>query len=238
MPRDVPELTAETLLMAYASGVFPMAEHQEDDAIFWVDPKLRGVVPLDGFHLSRSLARTIRRRRFFVTTGEAFDAVVAGCADREETWINRPIARLYGQLHRLGFAHSVEVWDGETLAGGLYGVAIGGAFFGESMFSHRRDASKVAMAWTVAMLREGGFTLFDTQFLTDHLASLGGVEIPREHYHARLRAALTRGAAMPPLAPEPEAVLASVGRAHGREDGAGGEDRTGALPRTPGYFGP
>ena len=208
MPRDTPELTAETLLMAYASGVFPMAESQHDPEIFWVDPKLRGVVPLDGFHLSRSLARTIRRRRFLVTVDQAFDRVVAGCADREETWINPPIARLYGQLHRLGFAHSIEVWDGDVLAGGLYGVTMGAAFFGESMFSCRRDASKVAMAWTVAMLRQGGFRLFDTQFLTDHLASLGGVEIGRKRYHAQLRAALAEAAALPDPVPEPEAVLA------------------------------
>jgi leucyl/phenylalanyl-tRNA--protein transferase len=225
MPRDTQELTAETLLMAYASGVFPMAESQDDPEIFWVDPKLRGVVPLDGFHLSRSLARTIRRRRFHVTLDEAFGQVVDGCADREETWINRPIARLYGQLHRLGFAHSIEVWEGEVLAGGLYGVAMGGAFFGESMFSRRRDASKVAMAWTVAMLSEGGFALFDTQFLTDHLASLGGVEIGRDLYHARLRAALARSARMPWPAPGPEEVLAALGP-------ASRDDRPAGVPAT------
>ncbi|TFL16611.1 leucyl/phenylalanyl-tRNA--protein transferase [Jannaschia formosa] len=212
MPRDTPDLTAETLLMAYASGVFPMAEARDDEEIFWVDPKLRGVIPLDGFRMSRSLARTIRRRRFLVTTDEAFDAVVDGCAEREETWINRPIARLYGQLHRLGFAHSIEVWDGAELAGGLYGVAMGAAFFGESMFSRRRDASKVAMAWTVAQLRLGGFRLFDTQFLTDHLASLGGVEIARETYHARLRAALAETARLPERVPEPDEVLALLSR--------------------------
>ncbi|PWJ21360.1 leucyl/phenylalanyl-tRNA--protein transferase [Jannaschia seohaensis] len=208
MPRDTPELSAETLLMAYASGVFPMAEAREDDAIFWVDPKLRGIMPLDGFHLSRSLARTIRQERFLVTVDEAFDRVVEGCAGREETWINQPIARLYGQLHRLGFAHSIEIWDGEDLAGGLYGVAMGAAFFGESMFSRRRDASKVALAWTVAMLRLGGFRLFDTQFLTDHLASLGGKEIARETYHARLRQALALPAALPAEVPDAETVLA------------------------------
>ncbi|MDB2407348.1 leucyl/phenylalanyl-tRNA--protein transferase [Jannaschia sp.] len=212
MPRDTTELTAETLLMAYASGVFPMAEARDDEEIFWVDPKLRGVMPLDGFHLSRSLARTIRRRRFLVTTDEAFDRVVAGCADRDETWINRPIARLYGQLHRLGFAHSIEVWDGETLAGGLYGVAMGAAFFGESMFSCRSDASKVALAWTVAQLRLGGFRLFDTQFLTDHLASLGGVEIARDHYHAQLRGALAQTARLPDQVPDASEVLDELSR--------------------------
>ena len=212
MPRDTPDLTAETLLLAYASGVFPMAEGRNDEQIFWVDPKLRGVIPLDGFRMSRSLARTIRRRRFIVTTDEAFDAVVAGCAEREETWINQPIARLYGQLHRLGFAHSIEVWDGAELAGGLYGVAMGGAFFGESMFSRRRDASKVALAWTMAQLRQGGFRLFDTQFLTEHLASLGGIEIARDTYHARLRDALSVTARMPHPVPDPEEVLAELSR--------------------------
>lgn len=210
MPRDVPEITAEVLLMAYASGVFPMAEAQDDEDIFWVDPQERGILPLTGFHLSRSLAKVIRQRRFLVTVDEAFDAVVAGCADREETWINAPIARLYGQLHRLGFGHSVEVWEGEELVGGLYGVAMGGAFFGESMFSRRRDASKVALAWSVAMLRQGGFQLFDTQFLTDHLASLGGAEIARDTYRARLKSALSQSARLPHPVPEPEDVIAEL----------------------------
>ncbi|MGB3408354.1 MAG: leucyl/phenylalanyl-tRNA--protein transferase [Jannaschia sp.] len=210
MPRDTPDLTAETLLMAYASGVFPMAEGRDDPEVFWVDPKLRGVVPLDGFHLSQSLAKTIRQRRFLVTSDERFDAVVDGCADRDETWISGPIARLYSQLHRLGFAHSFEVWDGEELAGGLYGVAMGAAFFGESMFSRRRDASKVALAYAVSMLRTGGFHLFDTQFLTDHLASLGGIEISRDTYHARLRMALSGNARLPLSVPEPEDVLVQL----------------------------
>lgn len=210
MPRDTPDLTAETLLMAYASGVFPMAEARDDPEVFWVDPKERGVMPLGGFHLSRSLARTIRRNRFIVTVDDAFDAVLEGCADRDETWINQPIARLYGQLFRLGFAHSIEVWEAERLVGGLYGVTMGAAFFGESMFSRRRDASKVAMAWTVAMLRQGGFELFDTQFLTPHLASLGGIEIPRAVYHARLRDTLSRSARLPHPVPDAEAVLAEL----------------------------
>ncbi|MGB3553334.1 MAG: leucyl/phenylalanyl-tRNA--protein transferase [Jannaschia sp.] len=211
MPRDTSDLTAETLLMAYASGVFPMAEGRADEEVFWVDPDRRGIVPLDGFHLSRSLARTIRRRRYLVTLDESFRGVVAGCADREETWINAPIARLYAQLFRLGFAHSIEVWDGEELAGGLYGVSMGRAFFGESMFSRRRDASKVAMAYTVALLREGGYHLFDTQFLTDHLASLGAFEISRTAYHERLREAISDTARLPRNVPEPEEVLRSLG---------------------------
>ena len=196
MPRDAaPEITPETLLMAYASGVFPMSEGRDDPELFWVDPRLRGVVPLDGFRLSRSLARTIRRGRFTLSLDRDFAGVVDGCADRDETWINRPIARLYQDLHGLGRAHSIEVRDTDgALVGGLYGVTLGAAFFGESMFSRVRDASKVAMAGTVAVLRRGGFTLFDTQFLTAHLASLGAVEIPRATYHARLRDALGRDA--------------------------------------------
>ena len=198
MPRDAaPEITAETLLMAYASGVFPMSEGRDDAEMFWVDPRLRGVVPLDGFRLSRSLARRLRQGRFGVTLDRDFAGVVEGCADRTETWISHPIARLYGDLYRMGFAHSIEVRDSDGgLIGGLYGVALGAAFFGESMFSRRRDASKVAMAHTVALLRRGGFRLFDTQFLTPHLASLGAVEIPRATYHARLRDALSREATL------------------------------------------
>jgi leucyl/phenylalanyl-tRNA--protein transferase len=214
MPRDLAPISAETLLMAYASGVFPMSEGRDDPEMFWVDPRRRGIVPLEGFRMSRSLARTIRRRRYLVTLDEAFDRVVDGCADRSETWINEPIAGLYAQLHRMGFAHSMEVWDGAELAGGLYGVAMGGAFFGESMFSRGRDGSKVAMAFTVAALRQGGYALFDTQFLTPHLASLGGVEIPRAEYRRRLRDALGGSARMPVTAPSPDVVLAALaGRA-------------------------
>lgn len=191
MPRDTPQITPETLLMAYASGVFPMAEGRDDPDIFWVDPDLRGVLPLDGFRLSRSLGKVIRRGAFAVTLDADFDGVLDGCADRDETWINPEIARLYRALHASGHAHSLEVWDGATLAGGVYGVTLGTAFFGESMFSRRRDASKVALAYLVTMLRRDGFTLFDTQFLTDHLARLGAVEVPRMHYHAMLRRALS-----------------------------------------------
>ncbi len=190
MPRDTAPITAETLLMAYAAGVFPMAEARDDPELYWVDPKARGVMPLDGFVLTRSLARTIRRERFRVTLDADFAGVLAGCADREETWINAPLAALYAELHRAGHAHSFEVWDGDVLAGGLYGVTLGGAFFGESMFSRRRDASKVALAYTVATLRRRGFVLFDTQFPTDHLASLGGTTIPRARYRAALARAL------------------------------------------------
>lgn len=191
MPRDAPDqLTAELLLMAYASGIFPMAEARDDPEVYWVDPRQRGVLPLDGFRMSRSLAKTIRQDRYAVTLDTAFARVLDGCAARDETWINDTIARLYRQLHDGGRAHSVEVWDGPHLAGGIYGVALGAAFFGESMFSTRRDASKVALAYLVTLLRRCGFTLFDTQFVTDHLASLGGVEIARETYRARLESAL------------------------------------------------
>lgn len=208
MPRDTPEITAETLLMAYASGVFPMAESRDDPHIHWVDPTRRGVLPLDGFRLSRSLDRTLRRSGFEVTLDEDFAGVVAGCADRDETWINPQIARLYRQLHVLRLAHSVEVWRDGVLVGGVYGVTLGAAFFGESMFSRARDASKVALAYAVAMLRRGGFTLFDTQFLTEHLASLGAVEIPRADYHAALQAALDGKARLTGPVPTLEEVRA------------------------------
>lgn len=185
-----PLLTAELLLKAYAMGVFPMAESRDDPEVFWVDPKHRGIIPLDGFHVSRSLARTIMRASYQVTLNQDFAATVASCADRDETWINDTIFALYQQLHSMGHAHSLELWDGDQLIGGVYGVSLGGAFFGESMFSRRRDASKIALAYLVAHLRDCGFTLFDTQFLTPHLASLGAVEIPRAAYHQFLADAL------------------------------------------------
>ncbi len=187
-------ISPELLLHGYAIGVFPMAEHRDDPEIFWVDPKRRGVVPLDGFHISRSLARRIRRGRFTVTIDRDFAGVVDGCADRAETWINAEIRALYLDLHARGHAHSLEVWEGETLIGGVYGVVLGAAFFGESMFSRRTDASKIALAYLVDRLRRGGFRLFDTQFLTDHLASLGAVEITRAEYHRQLSVAIEREA--------------------------------------------
>ena len=186
------ELSPELLLLAYAQGIFPMAEGRDDPEVFWVDPRRRGIVPLDGFHVSRSLARTLRRGTFRVSIDADFEGVVAGCADREETWISGPIAASYARLHALGRAHSVEVWDGEALAGGVYGVVLGAAFFGESMFSRRTDASKVALLHLVEKLRAGAFTLFDTQFLTPHLASLGAVEVSRAAYRRMLAEALGR----------------------------------------------
>jgi len=190
----MPDLTPELLLHGYSIGIFPMAEHRDDPEIFWVDPRRRGVFPLDGFHISRSLARAMRRTRFTITTNIAFNDVVAGCADRADTWINAEIFGLYAQLHRLGHAHALEVWEDDKLVGGVYGVTLGRAFFGESMFSRRDNASKIALACLVDRLNRGGFTLFDTQFLTPHLASLGAQEITRAAYHARLEMALMKTA--------------------------------------------
>ena len=193
--RDTPPaLTPELLINAYAAGVFPMSESRDDPEIFWVDPKLRGIIPLDGFHISRSLAKAMRKSEWRISYDTAFRDVMVGCADREETWISDTIFDLYGQLFDLGVAHSVEVWDGETLVGGSYGIALGSAFFGESMFSRRTNASKMALAWLTDHLRQCGFTLFDTQFLTPHLASLGGIEIPRVDYRALLFKALQKPA--------------------------------------------
>ena len=200
MARDE-VLTADVLMMAYAAGVFPMSESRHDDEIFWVDPRQRGIIPLDGFRISRSLAKVLRQDRFAVTVNADFAGVLAGCADREETWINGPIARLYTELHDRGAAHSLEVRQDGRLVGGVYGVVQGGAFFGESMYSRTRDASKVALAHLVDRLNRGGFALFDTQFLTPHLASLGGIEVPRDRYRAMLAKALTVRADF--LAPDP-----------------------------------
>ena len=190
----MPDLTPELLLHGYSIGIFPMAEHRDDPEIFWVDPRRRGVFPLDGFHISRSLSRAMRRTRFTITTNTAFNDVVTGCADRADTWINAEIFSLYAQLHALGHAHALEVWEDDMLVGGVYGVTLGRAFFGESMFSRRDNASKIALACLVDQLNRGGFTLFDTQFLTPHLASLGAQEITRAAYHARLEMALMKTA--------------------------------------------
>lgn len=185
-----PMLTPSLLLRAYANGIFPMAETRDDPDVFWVDPKRRGVLPLDRFHMSRSLARAMRRSPWRVRLDHDFDAVVDGCADRTDTWINPEIRRLYFALHMRGHAHSFEIWADNALVGGVYGVVLGAAFFGESMFSRRTDASKMALAVAVDHLSRGGFTLFDTQFLTAHLASLGAIEISRAEYRAQLAAAL------------------------------------------------
>ncbi|WP_170473432.1 leucyl/phenylalanyl-tRNA--protein transferase [Ruegeria arenilitoris] len=183
-------LSPELLLHGYSIGIFPMAEHRDDPELFWVDPKFRGVFPLDGFHISRSLARRIRKCGYTITINQNFDGVVDGCADRSDTWINPELRRLYRSLHHSGHAHSLEVWEDEELVGGVFGVALGAAFFGESMFSLRKDASKIALAYMVDRLRRTGFTLFDAQFLTAHLASLGAIEISRAVYQSELKQAL------------------------------------------------
>lgn len=188
-------LDLDQLLCAYELGVFPMAEARDADSVFWVEPRRRAIIPLDGFHLSHSLRKTIRSGRFTVTCDQAFVEVVRHCADREETWINPDIEKAYVGLHRLGHAHSIECWHGGELAGGLYGVKRGGAFFGESMFSLRRDASKVALAWLVARLVVGGYSLLDCQFMTEHLRSLGAIEIPQNDYLSLLSSALSAGGA-------------------------------------------
>ncbi|MES0826074.1 leucyl/phenylalanyl-tRNA--protein transferase [Ruegeria sp. SCP11] len=187
-------LSPELLLHGYSIGIFPMAEHRDAPELFWVDPKFRGVFPLDGFHVSRSLARSIRKCGFTVTINQDFAGVVDGCADRADTWINAELRDLYHQIHNSGHAHSLEVWEGDHLVGGVYGVAIGAAFFGESMFSRRTDASKVALAYLVDRLCQTGFQLFDTQFLTAHLASLGAIEIPRVQYRRELEEAINASA--------------------------------------------
>lgn len=202
-------LTPELLLRAYAAGVFPMAEARDDPGVFWVDPRMRGIIPLNGFHVSRSLRRRILSGGFAVTLDRAFAEVVRACADRPETWINHRIEALYLRLHRMGRAHSVEIWRDGRLVGGVFGVALGGAFFGESMFSRETDASKVALCYLVDRVRCAGFTLFDTQFITEHLASLGAVELARDAYHEKLAEALKIRAdfdAPGPL-PSPQALM-------------------------------
>lgn len=194
MRDDAPILTPLMLLHAYQAGIFPMAESRDDPEIFWVDPRMRGIFELGGFHISRSLARLIRHSDWTITRNTDFAEVVAACSEREETWISHDIARLYSALHDMGHAHSIEIWEGRKLIGGVYGVTTGSAFFGESMFSRKTNGSKFALAYLVTHLRQSGFTLFDTQFLTDHLASLGAIEITRAEYHTRLHAALQESA--------------------------------------------
>ncbi|EHH69043.1 leucyl/phenylalanyl-tRNA--protein transferase [Gluconobacter morbifer] len=195
------EVTPELLLQAYAAGIFPMAPDAESSELRWYHPEERGILPLDGMHVPRKLMRFVLSGRVSVTTDTAFDAVMVACAEpapgRESTWISQEIRRLYGELYRQGHAHSVEVWDGERLVGGLYGVSLGAAFFGESMFSRERDVSKVALVHLVAGLRRGGYRLLDTQYTTPHLTRLGGIGIPAETYRALLSQALTVRATWP-----------------------------------------
>lgn len=213
-----PEVTAEVLLRAYSVGIFPMAESADDPTLFWVEPERRGVIPLEGFHLSKRLARTVRSDRFEVRCDGAFDAVVAACAEpvpgRPTTWINRRIRDLYGELHRMGRAHSVECRLDGRLVGGLYGVSLGAAFFGESMFSRETDASKVALVHLVARLRAGRYRLLDTQFVTEHLSTFGAEEISRREYQRRLQPAVAAEAdffALPGSGVDGAAAIAALG---------------------------
>lgn len=189
-----PPITPELLLRAYASGLFPMADGADDPELFWVEPEIRGLIPLDAFHIPKRLAKTVRRAPFEIRFDHDFDAVVAACAEsvegRPSTWINSTITELYGSLHRLGHAHSVEAWQDGKLVGGLYGVSLRQVFFGESMFSRVTDASKVCLVHLVERLKERGFTLLDTQFTTDHLKRFGAIDVPRDDYYELLDAAL------------------------------------------------
>ena len=188
------EITPQILLKAYACGLFPMAESVDDPTMFWIEPDMRGIIPLQDFHVSKSLARTIRRQKFEVRVNSDFEAVIEACAqatpERSDTWINQPIRKLYAELFAMGRCHTVEVWQEGALVGGLYGVHLGGAFFGESMFSRVRDASKVALVHLVERIKAGGFILLDTQFITDHLKTFGAVEIKQDDYVLLLEEAL------------------------------------------------
>jgi len=218
-------LTPEVMLRAYAVGIFPMAQSAEDDRLVWFDPDPRGILPLDSFHLSARMARTVRTTPFRITADTDFAGVIDGCAgggeDRPSTWINGKIRALCLELHRMGYAHSVEVWQDEELVGGLYGVALRGAFFGESMFSRARDASKIALVHLVARLIHGGFSLLDIQFVTDHLAQFGAVEVPRQIYRRRLAQALQLDGDFQRLGAEP-----------GTAGGAAGAGAVGAFAGT------
>jgi leucyl/phenylalanyl-tRNA--protein transferase len=200
------EITPQVLLKAYACGIFPMAESAEDNALYWIEPERRGILPLDEVHIPKSLARSIRRGGFEVKADNDFEAVIEGCAapraGRRSTWINGRIRGLYRELFALGHCHTVEVWQNEELTGGLYGVHLGRAFFGESMFRRERDASKVALVHLVARLKAGGYALLDTQFVTDHLKIFGAIEVPRRAYHKLLDAALVGEADFAALPPD------------------------------------
>ena len=210
------EITPELVLKAYAAGVFPMAEDRQDQDLFWVDPERRGILPLDGFHIPKRLARTVKNRRYAITVDQNFSEVILACAaartGHRGTWINDEIVSLYNRLHDLGFVHSVEAWDQDRLVGGLYGVTLGAAFFGESMFSQARDASKVALVHLVGRLIKGGYTLLDTQFVTEHLTQFGAIEIDRDTYHRQLEDALDQRGdfACVGIDLSPEAILQSI----------------------------
>jgi leucyl/phenylalanyl-tRNA--protein transferase len=201
------EITPEVLLKAYACGIFPMAENADDPSLYWVEPDRRGLIPLEGFHITRRLARTVRADRFEIYIDRDFEAVIDGCAEpqigRSRTWINRRIRSLYCKLHEIGHCHSVEAWSDGKLVGGLYGVRLGRVFFGESMFHRERDASKVALVHLVARLRAGGFSLLDTQFVTSHLSGFGAIEVSKRAYNRMLERALEDEADFFALDPDP-----------------------------------
>ncbi|WP_434712909.1 leucyl/phenylalanyl-tRNA--protein transferase [Rhizobium sp. YTUHZ045] len=192
--RKSPGITPDILLRAYSIGLFPMAESADDPEIFWVEPELRGVLPLGDFHISKSLAKRVRRKPFEIRFDHDFDQVIAACAEetsgRPSTWINQTIRSLYSTLFEIGHAHTVEAWEGDQLVGGLYGVSLGSAFFGESMFSRRTDASKICLVHLVDRLREKGFTLLDTQFTTEHLKTFGAIDVPKAEYALLLASAM------------------------------------------------
>ncbi len=222
-------LNPDLLLRAYSIGVFPMADSRDASEVFWVEPRKRAIIPIERFKVSHSLRKSIRSGAFRVTRDTAFAAVVRHCAEREETWINAEIERSYNKLHRLGHAHSIECWQDEVLVGGLYGVKLGAAFFGESMFSLRRDASKVALAWLVARLKVGGFRLLDCQFMTEHLRSLGAIEIGQKDYVSILSAALAVGSGAGGADGAGSGVGDGAAGADGSVDGDGAGDGDGAL---------
>jgi len=190
------DITVDMLLRAYSIGLFPMAEAADDPELFWVEPDLRGIIPLNDFHVSKSLAKAIRKKPFDIRFDTAFTAVMVGCAaeapDRPNTWINETIRKLYTELHEIGHAHSVEAWDGDELVGGLYGVSLGAAFFGESMFSRRTNASKICLVHLVERLRTQGFMLLDTQFTTEHLKTFGAIDVPKDEYAKMLDLAVNQ----------------------------------------------
>lgn len=190
------DITVDILLRAYSAGLFPMADSADDPELFWVEPEIRGIIPLNDFHVSKSLAKAMRKKPFDIRFDTAFEAVMAGCAaeapDRPSTWINATIRKLYTELHQIGHAHSVEAWEGDELVGGLYGVSLGAAFFGESMFSRRTNASKICLVHLVERLRAGGFVLLDTQFTTDHLKTFGAIDVPKLEYAKMLDLAVNR----------------------------------------------
>ncbi|MDX8322682.1 leucyl/phenylalanyl-tRNA--protein transferase [Agrobacterium tumefaciens] len=189
-------ITVDILLRAYSAGLFPMADSADDPELFWVEPEIRGIIPLNDFHISKSLAKAMRKKPFEIRFNTAFEAVMAGCAaeapDRPSTWINATIRKLYTELHQIGHAHSVEAWDGKELVGGLYGVSLGAAFFGESMFSRRTNASKICLVHLVEGLRASGFVLLDTQFTTEHLKTFGAIDVPKQQYAKMLDQAVNQ----------------------------------------------